>query len=139
MISARATFTPRSSAGQFVTAVVTPAVVASVQASATLIQQSAQEKCPVETGLLRDSISVQLIEGDKTVSASVGPRGVDYANYVEYGTGRRGSESAGAGPYPYKMSWPGMAAKPYMRPAVDEARDSILDLFASNISSAIKA
>jgi HK97 gp10 family phage protein len=139
MISARATFTPRSSAGQFVSAVVTPAVTASVQASGQLIQQAAMAKCPVQTGRLRDSISVEIVEGDRTVSASVGPRGVDYANYVEYGTGRRGAESADAGPFPYKMSWPGMAARAYMRPAVDESRDSILELFASQISTAIKS
>lgn len=39
---------------------------------------------PVDTGKLRDSIAKDK-EGD---SVTVGPRGVDYAGFVEYGTSR---------------------------------------------------
>lgn len=139
MISATATFTPKLSPSSFVSGVISPAVRASCQAAAQLIQQAAQAKCPRRTGRLADSIAVEVIDGDVQMSATVGPRGVDYDFYVEFGTGRRGAGSAGAGPYPYKESWPGMAAQPYMRPAIDESRDAILDLFASNITPALKA
>jgi hypothetical protein len=49
---------------------------------------------------------------------------------VEFGTGRRGASSAGAGPYSYDPNWPGMVAQPYMRPALDTARPQILAAFA---------
>jgi len=49
-----------------------------------------------------------------------------YAGYVEFGTGRRGAASPGAGPFPYRQSWPGMAAQPYCRPALDIGRSQVL-------------
>ena len=132
MISARAQFTPRNSAGQFIQTVVTPAVTASVQASLNVIRDSAQEKCPVDTGALRDSITVELNTSGATVTGKVGPH-MFYAEYVEYGTGRRG----GPAPYEHVQSWPGMTPRPYMRPAFDENHDGILELFRSQISTTL--
>jgi len=134
MISAHAQFTPRNDLGQFVKVKVVPAVIASVQASVNVIQQAAQLYCPVDTGALRDSITTQVSESGSTVVGSVGPH-TDYADYVEYGTGRLGDPSA---PYSHVETWPGMKPQPYMRPALDENKGSILDLFKSNISTGIK-
>src|SRR5580658_5223923 len=128
-ISARAQFTPRNGLGQFIPAVITPAVTASVQASVNMIQQTAQQLCPVETGALRDSITTTINETGKTVVGSVGSD-LFYATYVEYGTGRKGDPSA---PYAHVESWPGMKPEPFMRPAIDESKGSILELFRSNI------
>jgi len=133
MISAHAQFTPRNDLGQFVQAKVVPAVIASVQASVNVIQQSAQIYCPVDTGALRDSITTEVKESGSTVVGNVGPH-VDYADYVEYGTGRLGDPAA---PYAHVETWPGMKPQPYMRPALDENKGSILDLFKSNISTGI--
>ena len=135
-ISARAQFTPRNGLGQFVQARVAPAVEASVTAACNLIQTAAQGYCPVDTGALRDSITVEVDSSGSTVVGHVGPH-MPYADYVEYGTGQRGAASEGAGAGPYSESWPGMAAQPYMRPAVDENKPAILDLFQSNISTSI--
>ena len=131
-LSARAQFTPRNGLGQFVEAVVTPAVVASVTAGCKLIQEAAQGYCPVDTGALRDSITVDVKETGTTVVGTVGPH-TDYASYVEYGTGRKGT------PAPYAHTdKPGMVAQPYMRPALDENRDPILDLFKGQLAQAFK-
>lgn len=54
---------------------------------------------PVDTGTLRDSITVEQKGGGITV----GPRGVDYAGYVEYGTSRS-------------------PAQPYIRPVAEWAK-----------------
>ena len=132
-ISARAQFTPRSALGQFVQTVVTPGVIASVTAASQQMAQLAQGYAPVDTGALRDSIQSEVNDTGKTVVGTV-TAGVRYAAYVEFGTGRRGSESPGAGPGPYKLSWPGMSAQPYLRPAMDEMRGLVLDLFRANIS-----
>jgi HK97 gp10 family phage protein len=133
VISARAQFRPRSSTGQFINANIQPATVASVQASLDLIEQTAKGYCPVDTGALRESISSEISTRGKTVVGKVGPH-MFYADFVEYGTGRRGDPSA---PYPHVMSWPGMDAKPYMRPAFDESKGAILDLFAAQIGASI--
>jgi HK97 gp10 family phage protein len=54
---------------------------------------------PVDTGKLRDSISKEV----NGMNVTVGPRGVDYAAFVEYGTSR--------GP-----------AQPYVRPTIQWVR-----------------
>lgn len=135
-LSARAQFTPRGDLGRFVETRVTPAVVASVQAACQLIEDRAKELAPVDTGALRDSITTTIDDSGKTVVGWVQPN-VPYSVFVEYGTGIRGAESAGAGAGPYSSTWPGMVAQPYMRPALDESRGAVLDLFRSNISLAL--
>lgn len=134
-LSARAVFTPRSDLGQFVTVKVSPGVVASVDAACKLIKESAQSKAPVDTGALRDSIDYEVNETGKTVVGTVSV-GVDYGPYLEFGTGQRGASSADAGPGLYG-STAGMVPQPYMRPAIDESRSAILDLFSSNISTSL--
>jgi HK97 gp10 family phage protein len=130
-LRATAIFRPRSGLGQFIQAVVTPAVRASVQAGLDTIQQAAQALCPVDTGALRDSITTNIEDLGTTIRGSVGPT-MPYASYVEYGTGRLGSPA----PYPHVMSWPGMKAQPYMRPAYDENKDAIIDLFRAQLGVA---
>lgn len=69
---------------------------------------------PVDTGRLRDSIAKDK-EGD---SVTVGPRGVEYAEFVEYGTSR--------GP-----------AQPYVRPTIQWARANGPKRIARRIEGAI--
>lgn len=137
-LSAIARFTPRGDLGQFVQVRVTPAVRASVEAGVQLIQEAAQSYCPVDTGALRDSITYEVEDTGRSVVGRVGPH-TDYAEFVEYGTGRRGAGSPGAGAGPYDENWPGMPAQPYMRPALDGSREPIAELFASNLSLAVKS
>ena len=131
-LRATAKFVPNSNLASILPNKIAPAVRASVQASLSLIQQAAQAVCPVDTGALRDSITIQMEDSDTGTSGSVGPT-MYYAEYVEYGTGRRGSPA----PYPHVMSWPGMKAQPYMRPAYDENKDAILNLFRGQIAMAL--
>lgn len=135
-LSATATFRPRNDLGQFVPAKFGPAVTASVQAACATIQRAAQAYCPVDTGALRESITVQVEETGSTVVGRVGPH-TDYAAFVEFGTGGRGASSPGAGPGPYG-SRAGQVAQPYMRPAYDETRPTILDLFRGNLATALR-
>ncbi len=135
-LSARAQFTPRGDLGQFVPVKIVPGVTASVEAACKLIEDRAKELAPVDTGALRESIGTQINDSGKTVVGTVGSD-LYYAPFVEWGTGIRGAESADAGPGPYSPTWPGMTPRPYMRPALDESRGAVLDLFRSNISLAI--
>lgn len=97
------------------------------------MRDTAKGYAPVLTGDLLDSIESEVTIGDKSATARV-TVGVPYGPYVEYGTGRRGAASAQAGPYPYNPNWPGQTPQPYMRPAMDEMRQLVVDIFRSNVS-----
>lgn len=71
------------------------AVKAQVGESALKIQEGAKERAPVDTGALRNSITVDFYE--RGLAAQIGPH-MPYAPYVEYGTRK-------------------MAARPYLGPA----------------------
>ena len=134
MIRATAQLVRGQNLAQFLDQTISPAVVKSVTAALQVIQASAQEKCPVETWALRDSITVTVSAvALQSISGSVGPH-MYYAEYVEYGTGRKGDPSA---PYAHVESWPGMFAQPYMRPAYDENQSAIFDLFREQLSTAL--
>jgi HK97 gp10 family phage protein len=104
---------------------------AKVQRSQAVVVEEAKAICPVDTGELRDSIIAREIvnDGQRIIGAVVATAG--HAAFVEFGTGARGAASAGAGPFSYTMSWPGMVAQPYMRPALDIARGGVLAEFQS--------
>ena len=137
-LKARVQYTPRGDLGRFIATHITPGIIAGVAAAQGLIVQEAQALCPVRTGALRDSIAAS--EPDDTGRTVVGTivASAPYAGYVEYGTGRRGSESADRGPYNYTMSWPGMTAQPFLRPALDSARDVVREAFAAALSVELK-
>jgi HK97 gp10 family phage protein len=134
-LHATAIFRPRSDAGRFVEVKVSPAVKAAVVASCKLIENAAKAMCPVDTGTLQDSISTTIDDSGKTIIGRVGPH-TDYAAYVEFGTGIAGAGSPGAGEGPYNTSWPGMPAQPYMRPALDENRQAVYDVFGKEVGLA---
>jgi HK97 gp10 family phage protein len=106
-----------------------PRVVTAIETGTNAVLQASQEIVPVDTGALKASGNTEVtIEGQKVIGAVV--YNAPYAAYVEFGTGRRGASSSGAGPYSYDPNWPGMVAQPYMRPALDTARPQILAAFA---------
>ena len=67
-------------------------------------------------GHLRDCIRAETAsEGDCAVGRVVAEN--PHAAYVELGTGRRGGGSS---------DWPGMAARPYLRPSVEVGRAALI-------------
>lgn len=125
MLKVTSQFAARSGAGRFASVVMGPRCVEAVQESCELVQSIAQGLCPVDTGALQASITIDPPVIGDTVTGSVAPH-EDYASYVEYGTGDRGDPTA---PYAHVAGWPGQAAQPYMRPAKDEAKGQIKDVF----------
>ena len=128
-VRATATWTPRNSAGQFIEAIVKPAAMEAARAAAALVLERSQQIVPVDTGELKASGKIVERQTDKTVVAEI-VYTAEHAAYVEFGTGQRGAGSPGAGPYPYNPNWPGMAAQPYLRPAIDESHEAIKGEFA---------
>lgn len=96
-----------------------------------IVENSAKQCCPVGDGQLRQSINHK-VDGKK---GEVGTS-VEYAPYVEIGTGIYSTEGTGRQtPWTYKDAkgeWHttrGMKAKPFLKPAVDKNRGRIIDCF----------
>lgn len=120
-----------------------------VSSGAKIIEDAAIQRCAVDTGALVSSIGTNITRGIQAataggpirnslfaVQAVIAPH-VEYAAYVEFGTGQRGAASAGAGDGPYNPSWPGMVAQPYMRPALDENRDLVVETVRDAVKDAL--
>lgn len=126
---------PRGDGGRFIAAKIDDAVTAGVTAWANRVFETSQELVAVDKGDLKASGAVEVVQSGKQVFASV-TYGTDHCVYVEFGTGRRGAESAGAGPGPYNPNWPGMPAQPYLRPAYDAHRGEAVSVVAETVTAA---
>lgn len=99
--------------------------------AALLVEGAAKQKAPKGIGELRRSISSRLVEGGAEVYTPL-----EYAPYVEYGTGLF-AEEGGRQDVPWHYvddegnwhSTSGMKPRPYLRPALNENREEILRIF----------
>ena len=82
------------------------------QAEAEELARRIRQKAPVDTGKLRNSVSVQTTKDGGRVTVG---RGIRYAGYIEDGTAT-------------------MRAQPYIEPAVQEARAG----FETSVAAAVK-
>lgn len=102
-----------------------------------LVARAAIEKAPKGGGDLRRSITYRIENnGDKLVGVVFTP--LEYAPYVEYGTGLGAFEEGGSGngrtdvPWSYQdeegnwHSTCGMPPRPFLRPALNENREEVL-------------
>lgn len=96
------------------------------------VERSAKEKAPKDTGALRRSITSEIVqEGGELVGYVFTP--LEYAPYVEYGTGLF-AEKGGRKDVPWnyqddKGEWhstSGQKPQPFMRPALNENREEIV-------------
>ena len=87
-----------------------------LEAGARVVETHAKLKAPVDTGFLRNSIQVDSVTA---IEAVIAPH-TDYAEFVEMGTSR-------------------MAARPYMRPAIDEHESEILDAVERTVAAFVES
>ena len=109
-----------------------------------LAQGYATEYCPVDTSNLVNSIDYGIIENDKQMQIGTD---VEYAPYVEFGTGIYATGEGGSGakkiPWHYKDDeghWhttSGMRAQPYLRPAIEKHIDEYKDILKDYLSEEI--
>lgn len=102
-----------------------PLALSSMRAALDLLADEVRSRCPVDTGALRDSIEVAVrtsrngaVRGRVVVGGNDAEGATYYAFFLEFGTAR-------------------MAAKPFLRPAVDAARSRVQGLLARRILSGI--
>lgn len=107
-------------------------IEAALQKACALVERTAKEKAPKGTGELRRSITSE-VRRDGTELQGVVFTPLEYAPYVEYGTGlfavNGGRQDV---PWHYKDdegNWhttSGQSPQPFMQPALDENREQIL-------------
>lgn len=104
-----------------------------------LVERSAKEKAPKGVGELRRSITSK-VEGSGSDAVGVVFTPLEYAPYVEFGTGLF-AENGGRKDVPWnyqddKGEWhttSGMKPQPFMRPALNENREEIKRIIREGI------
>lgn len=109
-----------------------PEVRNAIGRACAVVERSAKQKAPKDTGALRRSITSKVeVEGNEIVGTVYTP--LEYAPYVEYGTGLF-AEEGGRKDVPWcyqddKGDWhttSGQKPQPFMRPALNENREEII-------------
>ncbi len=137
-LNARVQFTPRAASGQFVSRVAEGGING-VNNSLQMLFDLSQSRVAVRDGELKGSGKKidATDKGGKATGSVVYTAG--HAGYVEFGTGIRGSSSAGASDkVSYSSTWPGMAAQSYMRSSADELRQAIKSQMKTDLSVSVR-
>lgn len=119
----------------------TDKVTAALQKACALVERAAKEKAPKDTGELRRSITSK-VEANETDIQGVVFTPLEYAPYVEFGTGLF-AEGEGRADTPWSYqddegvwhSTSGQKPQPFMRPALDENREEILRIIKEGNSN----
>lgn len=101
-----------------------------------VVERAAKEKAPKDTGELRKSITSKVENNQGIIFTPL-----EYAPYVEYGTGLFAEDGNGRQDVPWhyqddKGQWhttSGMKPQPFMRPALNEHRQEILRILKEGI------
>lgn len=116
------------------------ALAAGVSKAAMLVQGSAKNKAPVDSGTLRQSIRADKakIQGEN-VTATVSTN-LEYAPYVEFGTGSRGQSTNinTEVEVSYRSDWRGNKAQPFLWPALRENRNNSIKIIREEVRKAVK-
>lgn len=104
-----------------------------------IVERAAKQKAPKGTGELRRSITSKIERNGEDIQGVVFTP-LEYAPYVEYGTGLFAEEGGRRDvPWHYQDDegeWhttSGQKPKPYMRPALDENREEILRIIKEGL------
>ena len=105
-----------------------------------LVENKAKENCPVQTGYLRRSITHEINGNEGIIGTNV-----EYAPYVEFGTGIFATEGNGRQtPWRYQTAdgqWyttKGHKAEPFLGPALENNKEEILKIFKEAIREELK-
>ena len=116
------------------------ALISGVSKAAMLVQGSAKNKAPVDSGTLRQSIRADKakIQGEN-VTATVSTN-LEYAPYVEFGTGSRGqsTNTNAEVEVSYRSDWRGNKAQPFLWPALRENRNNSIKIIREEVRKAVK-
>lgn len=92
-----------------------------------MAESYAKQLCPVDTGNLRNSITHTSRDEGSSVVVTIGSA-VQYAPFVELGTGRNYEKSGGHG------TFEGMKPRPYLRPAIENHKEQYKAVLKAEMS-----
>ena len=101
-----------------------------------VVEASAKQKAPKDTGALARSITSKIEDTEGIIFTPL-----EYAPYVEYGTGLFAEEGGRNTPWVYKDDkgeWhktSGQKPQPFMRPALAENREKIINILKEGIGN----
>lgn len=101
-----------------------------------VVEASAKQKAPKDTGALARSITSKIEDTEGIIFTPL-----EYAPYVEYGTGLFAEEGGRSTPWIYKDDkgeWhktSGQKPHPFMRPALEENREKIINILKEGIGN----
>ena len=101
-----------------------------------VVEASAKQKAPKDTGALARSITSKIEDTEGIIFTPL-----EYAPYVEYGTGLFAEEGGRNTPWVYKDDkgeWhrtSGQKPQPFMRPALEENREKIINILKEGIGN----
>lgn len=108
--------------------------------AALRVQNDAANLAPVDTSALANSINYKVYRNTATVGSSM-----DYAAYVEYGTGIYAENGNGRkSPWYYEnrkgelIRTLGQRPQPYLRPALDRNKNYIKNVIAKELKGGLK-
>lgn len=117
----------------------TSGLKAAMGKACALVERSAKQKAPKDTGALRRSITSEVeTSGEDIIGIVYTP--LEYAPYIEYGTGLFAESTGRQDAWSYqddKGNWhttSGQPPQPFMRPALDENREKITEILKEGIS-----
>lgn len=104
-----------------------------------LVERTAKQTAPKDTGALRNSIQSEVSDdGFDVIGTIYSP--LEYAPYVEYGTGLFAEENGRKTPWTYedeetgeRIFTRGQKPHPYLRPALFENREKITKLLGESV------
>lgn len=117
-------------------------LVRGIKKATIKVQGDAKLLAPVDTGRLRNSIQAETKEiGGKEVGRIF--TNLEYAPYVEFGTGQRGEASPSPPKSPddlyYRQDWVGMEAHPYMYPAAKQNEKIVPKIVGDEIRKELRS
>ena len=118
------------------------AMFRALESAALIVEASAKALAPVgDSGELRDKIDHNVVDTSSGPAAKIGSP-LDYAMYVEYGTGEFAENGAGRkGGWSYQTpdgEWHhtnGMSPQPFLRPAFKRNKDKIREIVGKEFKS----
>ena len=125
--------------GRFERMADTSKIEAGMGTCCALVERSAKQKAPKDTGALRNSIQSEVKSGESNVVGVVFTP-LEYAPYVEFGTGLFAEEGGRKDAWAYQDDegkWhktSGQKPQPYLRPALNENRSKILETLGGSIN-----
>ena len=114
-----------------------------MEKACTAVTNAAKKKAPKDTGALRRSIQSEVKGSGKEVIGEVFTP-LEYAPYVEFGTGVYSEKTGRSKPWAYKDDdgkWhttKGMHPQPFMRPALQESKKQIVSHIKRGLSDSLR-